>query len=118
MTRVKRGAVAKNRRRRILKLNKGYRGSHSTLFRTANQQAMKALRYSYIDRRKRKINFRQLWIRRINASSRAYGLNYSQLIYGLKIAKIDLNRKVLAQLAILDPKSFKQIIDLAVSQKS
>jgi len=118
MTRVKRGAVAKNRRRRILKLNKGYRGSHSTLFRTANQQAMKALRYSYIDRRKRKINFRQLWIRRINASSRIYGLNYSQLIYGLKIAKIDLNRKVLAQLAILDPDSFKKIVDLAISQKA
>jgi|TARA_B110000259_G_scaffold111257_1_gene127122 large subunit ribosomal protein L20 len=118
MTRVKRGAVAKNRRRRILKLNKGYRGSHSTLFRTANQQAMKALRYSYIDRRKRKINFRQLWIRRINASSRTYGLNYSQLIYGLKIAKIDLNRKVLAQLAILDPDSFKKIVDLAISQKA
>nr|ANA56997.1 ribosomal protein L20 [Pyramimonas parkeae] len=117
MTRVKRGAVARNRRRRILKLTKGFQGSHSTLFRTANQQAMKALKYSYVDRRKRKIAFRQLWIRRINASSRMYGLNYSQLIYGLKKAKIDLNRKVLAQLAILDPDSFKKIIELAISKK-
>jgi large subunit ribosomal protein L20 len=118
MTRVKRGAVARNRRRRILKLNKGFRGSHSTLFRTANQQTMKALRYSYVDRRKRKIQFRQLWIRRINAAARTYGLNYSQLIYGLKRANMDLNRKVLAQLAILDPTSFKQIIDFVIAEKT
>lgn len=116
MTRVKRGAVARNRRRRIFKLTKGFRGSHSTLFRTANQQAMKALRYSYVDRRKRKIRFRQLWIRRINASSRTYGLNYSQFIYGLKKANIDLNRKVLAQLAILDPNTFKKIIDIVIAE--
>jgi|TARA_B110000971_G_scaffold83273_1_gene85354 large subunit ribosomal protein L20 len=111
MTRVKRGAVARKRRRRILKLNKGYVGSHSTLFRTANQQTLKALRYSYIDRRKRKIEFRQLWIRRINASARMYGVNYSQLIHYLKQTNIELNRKVLAQLAILDPLSFKALMD-------
>ena len=116
MTRVKRGAVARKRRRKILKITKGFQGSHSTLFRTANQQAMKAYRYSYIDRRKRKINFRRLWIRRINASSRAYGLSYSQFIYGLKKSKILLNRKVLAQLAILDPSSFKKVLDLVLSQ--
>jgi large subunit ribosomal protein L20 len=113
MTRVKRGAVARKRRRKILlKITKGFQGSHSTLFRTANQQAMKALRYTYIDRRKKKIQFRRLWIRRINASSRVYGLSYSQFIYGLKKLNIFLNRKVLAQLAILDPPSFKKIVDL------
>jgi large subunit ribosomal protein L20 len=112
MTRVKRGSVARKRRRKILKFNKGFKGSHSTLFRTANQQAMKALRYAYIDRRNRKREFRKLWIRRINASSRSYGLSYSQFIYGLKKSKILLNRKVLAQIGVLDPISFKQILDL------
>ena len=116
MTRVKRGAVARKRRRKILKINKGFQGSHSTIFRSANQQTMKALRYAYVDRRKRKIHFRQLWIRRINASSRAYGLSYNQFIYGLKKSKILLNRKVLAQLAVLDPLSFKKIFDMVLSK--
>jgi large subunit ribosomal protein L20 len=116
MTRVKRGAVARKRRRKILKINKGFQGSHSTLFRSANQQTMKAFRYAYIDRRKRKIYFRRLWIRRINASSRSYGLSYNQFIYGLKKSKILLNRKVLAQLAVLDPLSFKKIFDVVVSE--
>jgi large subunit ribosomal protein L20 len=116
MTRVKRGAVARKRRRRILKLNKGYVGSHSSLFRTANQQNLKALRYSYIDRRKRKIEFRQLWIRRINASARLYGVNYSQLIHYFKQTNIELNRKVLAQLAILDPSSFKVLMDFVLAK--
>jgi large subunit ribosomal protein L20 len=115
MTRVKRGAVARKRRRKILKINKGFQGSHSTIFRAANQQMMKALRYAYVDRRKRKIHFRRLWIRRINASSRAYGLSYNQFIYGLKKSKILLNRKVLAQIAVLDPLSFKKIFDMVLS---
>jgi large subunit ribosomal protein L20 len=110
MTRVKRGSVARKRRNKILKWNKGFQGSHSKTFRAANQQAIKALCYGYIDRRKRKINFRRLWIRRINASSRSYGVNYNQFIYGLKQSSILLNRKVISQLSILDPVSFKKLL--------
>ncbi len=110
MTRVKRGNVARKRRQKILKLAKGFRGSHSTLFRTANQQVMKALRYAYQDRRKRKRDFRRLWITRINAAARLHGLSYSQLIGRLKKADILLNRKMLAQLAVLEPECFAQLV--------
>lgn len=113
MTRVKRGNVARKRRKKILKLAKGFRGSHSKLFRTANQQVMKALRNAYRDRRKRKRDFRRLWIARINGAVRAHGINYSQLIGYLKKANILLNRKVLAQMAILDPTSFGKVVELA-----
>ena len=109
MTRVKRGSVAIKRRKKVLKVTKGYRGAHSNLFRTANQQAMKALRYNYRDRRNRKRQFRSLWIRRINAVSRFYGIKYSQCMSKLKKSKIFLNRKVLSQLSILDPSSMAQI---------
>ena len=110
MTRVKRGYVAIRRRKKIMCITKGFQGAHSSLFRTANQQAMKAFRYNYADRRKAKREFRKLWIRRINASSRVNGINYSQFMFGLKESHILLNRKVLSQLAIFDPKSFEQII--------
>ncbi len=110
MTRVKRGNVARKRRKKILKLAKGFRGSHSKLFRTANQQVMKALRNAYRDRRKRKRDFRALWITRINAAARLHGLSYSALIGVLKKADIQLNRKMLAQLAVLDPDTFAQVI--------
>ncbi|MEM9271588.1 MAG: 50S ribosomal protein L20 [Cyanobacteria bacterium P01_F01_bin.143] len=113
MPRIKRGNVARKRRKKILKLAKGFRGSHSKLFRTANQQVMKALRNSYRDRRKRKRDFRRLWITRINAAARTEGLSYSQLTGKLKKANIGLNRKMLAQLAMLDPQAFSQVVDLA-----
>jgi large subunit ribosomal protein L20 len=117
MTRVKRGNVARNRRNKILKLAKGFRGSQSTLFRTANQQVMKALRSAYRDRKKKKRDFRRLWITRINAASRQQGLSYSQLIGNLKKANVELNRKMLAQLAVLDPATFAKVAELASSVK-
>ncbi|MFM7471034.1 MAG: 50S ribosomal protein L20 [Nodosilinea sp. LVE1205-7] len=113
MARVKRGNVARKRRNKILKLAKGFRGSHSKLFRTANQQVMKALRYAYRDRRNRKRDFRRLWITRINAAARIHGLSYSQLIGQLKKANIDLNRKMLAQMAVLDPDGFARVVEVA-----
>jgi large subunit ribosomal protein L20 len=113
MTRVKRGNVARKRRKKILKLAKGFRGSHSTLFRTANQQVMKALRNAYRDRRKKKRDFRGLWIARINAAARSQGMNYSQLIDKLKKANIQLNRKMLSQIAVKDPETFLRIVEVA-----
>jgi large subunit ribosomal protein L20 len=111
MARVKRGNVARKRRNKILKLAKGFRGSHSKLFRTANQQVMKALRYAYRDRRNR--DFRRLWITRINAAARLHGVSYSQLIGQLKRADIELNRKMLAQMALLDPDGFTKVVEVA-----
>jgi len=111
--RVKRGNVARKRRNKILKLAKGFRGSHSRLFRTANQQVMKALRNAYRDRRRRKRDFRRLWITRINAAARQEGLSYSQLIGLLKKANIQINRKMLAQLAVLDYSSFQKVVTVA-----
>lgn len=113
MARVKRGNVARKRRNKILKLAKGFRGSHSKLFRTANQRVMKALTNAYRDRRKKKRDFRRLWIARINAAVRAHGLSYSRFIGALKKSEIGLNRKMLSQMAILDPAAFKSVVDLA-----
>ncbi len=112
MTRVKRGNVARKRRKKILKLAKGFRGSHSKLFRTANQQVMKALRNSYRDRKKKKRDFRRLWIVRINAAARNHDLSYSQLMGKLKKANIGLNRKMLAQIAMTDPEAFTKVIEM------
>jgi large subunit ribosomal protein L20 len=117
MARVKRGNVARKRRKKILKLAKGFRGSHSKLFRTANQQVMKALRSAYRDRRRRKRDFRRLWIARINAAARQNGVTYSQLIGNLKKADIQLNRKMLAQMAVLDPAGFAKVVEVATSAK-
>ncbi|NEO25662.1 MAG: 50S ribosomal protein L20 [Kamptonema sp. SIO4C4] len=113
MARVKRGNVARKRRKKILKLAKGFRGAHSKLFRTANQQVMKALRSAYRDRRKRKRDFRRLWIVRINAAARQNGISYSQLTGKLKSANIELNRKMLAQLAVADPDAFTKVVETA-----
>ena len=113
MARVKRGNVARKRRKKVLKLAKGFRGSHSKLFRTANQQVMKALRYAYRDRRRRKRDFRRLWITRINAAARLQGMSYSRLIGQLKKADIEINRKMLAQMAVLDPAGFSQVVQIA-----
>jgi ribosomal protein L20 len=112
MVRVKRGNVARKRRKKILQLAKGYRGAHSRLFRVANQQVMKALRYSYVGRKQKKRVFRKLWISRINASARQKDITYSQLISSFKQSKINLNRKMLAQMAVLDCSSFYKLIDL------
>ena len=110
MTRVKRGNVARKHRNKILKLAKGFRGSHSKLYRVANQQVMKALRNAYRDRKKKKRDFRRLWIARINAAVRAEGLTYSEFIHQLAVKNIDINRKVLADLAMNEPESFKSLI--------
>lgn len=110
MTRIKRGFVARQRRKKVLSLTKGFRGSSSVLFRPANQRKMKALCFSYRDRRQRKRDLRSLWITRINAATRLYNLNYSQFIYKLKQLNIHINRKWLAQLAIRDAKIFSAII--------
>lgn len=115
MTRVKRGNVARKHRNKILKLAKGFRGSHSKLYRIANQQVMKALRNAYRDRKKKKRDFRRLWIARINAAARQHGMSYSQLIGNMKKADIQLNRKMLAQIAILDPASFEAVVQLAAT---
>ncbi|BAY87341.1 ribosomal protein L20 [Calothrix parasitica NIES-267] len=117
MPRVKRGNVARKRRKKILKLAKGYRGSHSTLFRTANQQVMKALRYAYRDRKKRKRDFRRLWIARINAACRQHGMSYSKFMGNLKKSNIEINRKMLAQMAVLDPDGFTKVAEMAGQAK-
>jgi large subunit ribosomal protein L20 len=112
--RIKRGNVARKRHKKILKMAKGFRGSHSRLFRMANQQVMKALRNAYRDRRKKKRDFRRLWITRINAAARINGISYSQLIGKLKKANIDINRKMLAQLAVIDPAGFAKVVETAL----
>ena len=110
MVRVKRGNVARKRRKKILSLASGYRGAHSVLFRVANQQVMKALRYSYIGRKQKKRIFRRIWISRINAASRINGISYSKLINKFKKSNIDLNRKMLSQIAILDTQTFNKLV--------
>jgi len=110
MVRVKRGNVAHNRRKKILKISKGFRGAHSRLFRTANQQVMKALVYSYVGRKRKKRDFKRLWLCRINAAARIEGLTYNQLRNLLKKNSIDLNLKMLAQITLLDKKAFSELV--------
>ncbi|TES91616.1 MAG: 50S ribosomal protein L20 [Desulfobacteraceae bacterium] len=114
--RVKRGYKARKRRKKILKLAKGYRGGRSKLFRTAADSVDKALMYAYRDRKARKRDFRKLWIIRINAAAHMNDLSYSKLMHGLKLANIEIDRKVLAELAISDPSGFTQIANLASQQ--
>lgn len=113
MARVKRSYMARRRRKKILKLAKGYYGSKHTIFKTANEQVMKSLIYAYRDRRNRKRDFRRLWITRINAAARLNGLSYSKLMHGLKLANVNINRKILADMAVNDAKGFAQIAGLA-----
>ncbi|TCS83526.1 50S ribosomal protein L20 [Tepidibacillus fermentans] len=113
MPRVKGGYVSRRRRKKVLKLAKGYFGSKHRLFKTANAQVMKSLLYAYRDRRQRKRDFRKLWIARINAAARMNGLSYSKFMYGLKVAGVDMNRKVLADLAVNDAKAFSELAQLA-----
>lgn len=116
MPRTKGGVVARRRRNKTLKLAKGYFGSKHTLYKVAHQQVMKSLMYSYRDRKNNKRNFRKLWIIRINAASRANGLSYNKLMHGLKLANIDINRKMLAELAIYDAAAFTSLCDTAKAQ--
>jgi large subunit ribosomal protein L20 len=111
MVRIKRGNVARKRRNKILKIARGYRGAHSVLFRVANQQVMKALKYSYTNRKQKKRIFRRIWITRINAASKMEGLTYSRVINKLNNANIGLNRKMLAQIAVLDSSTFSKILN-------
>jgi large subunit ribosomal protein L20 len=113
MPRVKGGTVSRKRRNRVLKLAKGYYGSKHRLYKVANQQVMKSLNYAYRDRRQKKREFRKLWITRINAAARTNGLSYSTLMHGLKVAGIDVNRKMLADLAVTDAQAFTQLADAA-----
>ena len=113
MPRVKRGTKARKRRKKVLKNAKGYFGSKSKLFRPANQQVLKSLHYAYRDRRNKKRNFRRLWITRINAAARKNGLSYSKFIHGLKEADIDIDRKMLAEMAVNDENSFNELVETA-----
>ena len=113
MARVKRGFKARRRRNKVLKLAKGYRGARSKLFRSATEAVDRALNYAFRDRRIKKRDFRSLWITRINAASRLNGLSYSKFIFGLKKADIQIDRKVLADIAVSDPAGFSQIATLA-----
>ena len=106
MARVKGGTVTRKRRKRMLKLAKGYYGSKHTLFKTAKEQVMNSYNYAYRDRRQKKRDFRKLWIARINAAARMNGLSYSKLMHGLKVAGIEINRKMLADLAVTDAAAF------------
>ncbi|QGQ98122.1 50S ribosomal protein L20 [Paenibacillus psychroresistens] len=116
MARVKGGFVTRRRHKKVLKLARGYFGSKHRLFRTANQQVMKSLLYAYRDRRRKKRDFRRLWVTRINAAARINGLSYSKFMFGLKLAGIDVNRKMLADLAVTDAKAFSDLA-LAAKQK-
>ena len=116
MPRVKRGVTAHARHKKILKLAKGYRGRRKNVFRIAKQAVMKAGQYAYRDRRTRKRVFRQLWIARINAASRSLGVTYSKFMAGLKKAQIDIDRKVLSDMAIRDPAAFAAIVDKVKAQ--
>lgn len=110
MTRVKRGNVARKRRKKVLQLTQNFRGSSSVLFRTANQQKMKALKYAYRDRHQRKREFRSIWISRVNAAIRHFGINYNAFLYKLKKSNIFLNRKILAQLVLRDQTAFYELV--------
>lgn len=111
--RVKGGTVTHARRKRVLKLAKGYRGGKSRLFKTAKDQVMKSYAYAFRDRKTKKRNFRQLWITRINAAARQNDISYSKLMHGLKLANIDMNRKMLADLAVSDAAGFTALVDAA-----
>ncbi|MCM3767236.1 MULTISPECIES: 50S ribosomal protein L20 [Bacillaceae] len=116
MPRVKGGTVTRKRRKKVLKLAKGYFGSKHTLYKVANQQVMKSLQYAFRDRRQKKRDFRKLWITRINAAARINGLSYSRLMHGLKLAGIEVNRKMLAELAVSDAAAFTELANVAKQQ--
>ena len=116
MARVKGGLNAKKRHNRVLKLAKGYRGARSKQYRIAKQSVMRALTSSFAGRKERKRQFRQLWIARINAAARMNGLSYSKFMYGLKLAEVEVNRKMLSEMAINDPEGFAALVEVAKSR--
>ena len=116
MARIKGGLNAKKKHNRVLKLAKGYRGARSKQYRVAKQSVMRALASSYAGRKERKRQFRQLWIARINAAARMNGISYSQMMHGLKLAGVDINRKMLAEMAVNDADGFKTLAELAKSK--
>lgn len=116
MARIKGGMNAKKKHNRVLKLAKGYRGARSKQYRVAKQSVMRALTEAYKGRKQKKRQFRQLWIARINAAARINGLSYSKFMYGLKLANVDLNRKVLSEMAINDAEGFAKLAELAKSK--
>ncbi len=113
MARVKRGTTTKRRHKKVLKQAKGYFGAKSKLFKTANQAVMKSLNYAYIGRKTRKRDFRKLWITRINAAARLNGMSYSKFINGLKKSEIEVNRKMLSEMAIHDAEGFSKLVEIA-----
>ena len=116
MARIKGGVGAKKRHNRVLKLAKGYKGARSKQYRVAKQSVMRALTTAYAGRKQRKRQFRQLWIARINAAARMNGLSYSKLMHGLKLAGVDLNRKMLSEMAISDAEGFAKLVEVAKSK--
>ena len=116
MARIKGGVNAKKKHNRVLQLAKGYRGARSKQYRVAKQSVMRALTSSYAGRKEKKRQFRQLWIARINAAARLNGLSYSKFMYGLKLAEVDINRKMLAEMAVNDAEGFKSLAELAKSK--
>ena len=113
MARVKSGMTTRSRHKKVLKMAKGYYGAKSTRFRMAKQAVMKSLQYAYVGRKLKKRDFRRLWITRISAAARANGINYSTLINGMKKANINVNRKMLAEMAVNDPKAFTELVAAA-----
>ena len=116
MARIKGGMNAKKKHKRVMKLAKGYRGARSKQYRVAKQSVMRALEESYTGRKQKKRQFRQLWIARINAAARMNGLSYSKFMYGLKLAEVNVNRKMLSEMAISDPEGFASLVEVAKSK--
>jgi large subunit ribosomal protein L20 len=116
MSRTKHSVARKKRKKKVLRMAKGYRGARSRSYRSANEQVMHSMQYAYRDRRARKRDFRRLWIARINAAARLNGLSYSRFIRGLKLAEIEVNRKILAEMAVSDPASFSELVQKAKDQ--
>ena len=116
MARIKGGMNAKKKHNRVLKMAKGYRGARSKQYRVAKQSVMRALTSSFAGRKEKKRQFRRLWIARINAAARLNGLSYSKFMYGLKLAQIDINRKMLSEMAISDPEGFASLVEVAKSK--
>lgn len=113
MSRTKHSVARRKRKKKVLRMAKGYRGARSRSYRSANEQVMHSLQYAYRDRRARKRDFRRLWIARINAAARLNGLSYSRFIQGLKLAEVEVNRKMLAEMAVSDPASFSELVQKA-----
>ncbi|EQK44724.1 MAG: 50S ribosomal protein L20 [Paraclostridium bifermentans] len=116
MARVKKAMNARKKHKKVLKLAKGYRGSRSKLYRPANEFVMKALKHAYVGRKLKKRDFRKLWIQRINAGTRANGMSYSRFMNGLKLAGVEVNRKMLSEMAINDPQGFAKLVEVAKSK--